>query len=173
MICQNCKKRNAKFHFTKVINDQRIDLHLCEICAQENSQIGHEYPFNINSFLSSLFDIPVSYQVKGVERLNEQLKCNNCGLTFDEFKTNGKLGCAGCYDAFSDKLIPILKRIHGNVYHSGKLPQRTGGTIKVKREIDKLRNQLDKAVKAEEYESAAQIRDKIKALENSIEEVKG
>ncbi len=173
MICQNCKQRTAKIHLTKVVNDKRIDLHLCEICAKDNSQIGYEYPFNINSFLSGLFDIPVSYQVRGEAEEKTLFKCNSCGLTFEEFKKNGKLGCVECYNAFSDKLLPILKRIHGNVYHSGKLPQRIGGAIKVRREIDKLRAQLNKAVKEEEYEVAAQIRDKIKGLENSIEEVKG
>lgn len=173
MLCQKCNKQQAKIHVTKVINDQRIDLHLCEDCAGENIQIGYEHPFTINSFLSSFLDIPSEYQVKGVVSPKKDYKCSSCGLTFEEFKSNGKLGCAQCYNIFSDRLVPILRRIHGNAHHSGKLPQRTGGTIKVKKEIEKLRVQLNKAVKDEEYEKAAEIRDKIRTLEQSMDGIKG
>jgi len=173
MLCQKCNQQSAKIHITKVVNDQRMDLHLCEKCAGENNQIGYDYPFTINNFLSSFLDIPIEYSVKGADLQGQKYQCSSCGLTFDEFKANGKLGCTECYSVFSDKLMPILKRLHGNAYHSGKLPQRTGSAIKVKKEMEKLRTQLNKVIKEEEYEKAAEIRDKIKSLEISMDEDKG
>lgn len=169
MICENCNKRTAKIHVTNVINGQRTDMHLCEMCAKENSQSDYGYPFGINSFLSSLLDIPIGYTVKGTKDNTDKYKCSNCGLTFEEFKSTGKLGCNECYTVFNDKLIPILKRIHGGIHHSGKLPQRIGGSIKVKREVERLKIQLDKAIKDEEFEKAAELRDKIRQYEKSME----
>jgi len=172
MLCQKCNQNLATIYITKVINNQQVVFNLCEKCAGEDTQVGFGYPFTINSFLSSLLDIPIEYSVKGDMLQNGQYQCGNCGLTFDEFKETGKLGCVECYTTFSNKLLPILRRIHGNAHHSGKLPQRTEGTIKVKKEIDKLRVQLNKVIKDEEYEKAAEIRDKIKSLEQNMDEAK-
>lgn len=166
MLCQNCNKRPANIHLTKVVNDERVDLHLCEVCAQESAQIEFEYPFTLNNFLAGLLDLPSGYSIKNAQ-LNQKVspKCEKCGMTFDEFKRTGKFGCTDCYGAFSDNLDPILKRLHGNIHHGGKLPQRVGGAIKVKKEIERLRIQLERAIKDEEYEKAAQMRDKIRELE--------
>lgn len=167
MLCQNCNKRVAKIHFTKVVNDERIDTHLCEMCAQENMEFGYDNPFSINNFLMGLLDIPMGYSINGSKIDHHDIyKCNECGLAFEEFKHNGRLGCVQCYNTFKDNLVPIMKRLHGSIHHSGKLPQRVGGVLKVKREIEKLKKQLTKAIKEEEFEKAAQLRDKIRELEN-------
>lgn len=164
MLCQSCSKRPAKIHLTKIINDEKKEIHLCEVCAQENTQIGYDYPFTLNNFLSSLFDIGFPLKDSQIGQLGIY-KCRGCGLTFEEFKKSGKFGCADCYSAFNDKLLPILKRLHGNVHHSGKLPQRVGGALKIKKEVERLKSQLNKAIKEEQYEKAAQLRDRIKELE--------
>lgn len=166
MLCQNCNKRPANIHLTKVVNDERVDLHLCEKCAQESAKIEFDYLFTFNNFLAGLLDLPSGYSVKNTQvNKKDSYKCENCGMSFDEFKRTGKFGCAQCYNVFNDSLEPILKRLHGNVHHSGKLPQRIGGAIKVKKEIERLRTQLESAIKDEEYEKAAQIRDKVRELE--------
>lgn len=168
MLCQNCKQKPAQVHFTKVVNDEKMEIHLCEECAREHTPAGFDNPFSINNFFAGLLDIPVGYSIKGTQiKQKAEYKCSACGLSFEEFKHSGKLGCAQCYTVFSDNITPILKRIHGNVYNSGKVPKRNGVTIKLKKEIELLREQLNTAVKQEEYEKAAQLRDKIKELEKS------
>ncbi|MFA5881294.1 MAG: UvrB/UvrC motif-containing protein, partial [Eubacteriales bacterium] len=78
------------------------------------------------------------------------------------------LGCPTCYDVFENKLDPVLRRIHGNPRHTGKIPKRTGGTIELRREIEELKRELQAAITSEEYEKAAEVRDKIRGLENKL-----
>lgn len=87
----------------------------------------------------------------------------------NEFSNNGKIGCHDCYDAFFDNLMPVVKRIHGNSRHVGKIPNRGGGELRIKSEIEKLKSELNTAIKEQEFEHAAELRDKIKDLENGKE----
>lgn len=68
-------------------------------------------------------------------------------MTFEEFKRTGRFGCAMCYNSFSEKLYPIFRRIHGNTKHVGKIPTKMGENIAIKREIDKLKIELNIAIK--------------------------
>lgn len=164
MLCQNCNEKPANIHLTKIINDKRMDIHLCEKCAQENTNINYDYPFKINNFLTDLFDI--SYNINDIQKIQEKkYVCKNCGLTFEEFKNIGKLGCYECYNTFNEKLTPILKRLHGSASHVGKLPKTNGVQVKEKLKLEELKDQLIIAIKNEEYEKAAKIRDEIRHLE--------
>lgn len=158
MLCDNCKKRNANFHYTKIINGKMEELHLCEICAFENQDIDLNNPFSIHKLFSGLFE---SKHDKQSENYKE-IVCSNCGLTFSKFQKTGKLGCAKCYDEFAIYLKPIINGIHGHNHHRGKSPNRLSPNIKLKREIEELMVKLDEAVKKEEYEKAAILRDEIK-----------
>lgn len=74
------------------------------------------------------------------------------------------MGCDKCYAQFKDRLLPLLKRVQGNTRHSGKLPRRVGDGLRTKRELERLQEELERAVKAEEYEKAVVLRDKIKSI---------
>jgi protein arginine kinase activator len=87
----------------------------------------------------------------------------------EDFRRTGRVGCGNCYAAFKNEMIPLVKRIHGGVQHTGKVPKRTGGLLKVRRDIDKLKEELKTSIDNEEYEKAAEIRDKIKELEKSAD----
>jgi protein arginine kinase activator len=95
--------------------------------------------------------------------------CENCGITWAEFRQSGLFGCANDYVAFEKDLTPLLQRAHeGATHHVGKVPTRRGGTgVPMKRQIDltKLRKELAKAVEAEDYERAAKLRDQIRQAE--------
>jgi len=101
-----------------------------------------------------------------MQAVQQKQVCPKCGMSFEEFQSSGKLGCANCYELFQNRLDPLLKRLHGSTRHHGKVP----GTIEKERnksmEIERLREQLDEAIKNEEYEKAAQIRDEIRLLES-------
>ena len=74
-----------------------------------------------------------------------------------------------CYDAFRQHLVPLIKRIQGSTSYEGRIPQRGAADLKLEQQIKTLKNQLIQAVKEEQFEKAAQIRDEIKSLEQSKE----
>ena len=76
------------------------------------------------------------------------------------------MGCAQCYKTFNSELLPYLKRIHGSIKHSGKIPNRAPLIVKPKEDsIESLRALLNSLVSEEKYEQAAVVRDKIRKLE--------
>lgn len=163
MLCQNCQKRLAKVHFTQIINDQKTEVFLCEQCAREKSQFNIQTPMDLSSFFSGILGSHLFCTQK--PNMSAQVACDKCGMAFDEFIKVGKLGCENCYETFSERLVPVIKRIHGNVKHTGKVPSRVSESVKASRQVEKLKAELNKAIQAEEYEKAAQIRDKIREFE--------
>jgi protein arginine kinase activator len=166
MLCDRCGKRQAVVHRIININGNKQEVHLCKECAREEKGIFIDESFPINALLASLLNMGAEAPFK-VEKL-ETVKCDKCGQTFGEFKATGRLGCSHCFYVYRDRLVPLLKRIHGNTQHSGKIPRRMGGSLRVRKEISQLRDQLEKAIRMEEYEKAAELRDKIKALNGKL-----
>ena len=172
MLCEECHMRPATVHITKIVNNEKTEMHLCEECAKEkhlslSSSIGgfgfEDTGFSVAKLLSSFFE-PSSKTPIGS---SEEFKCGRCGLTLQTFSKTGRFGCSQCYSTFKNQMNPMLRRIHGKTFHVGKVPKRSGGQIRIKQEIDRLKRELQEAVNAEEYERAAVIRDKIKELEQN------
>lgn len=163
MLCERCKKNHATYHVTKIINNKKTDLHLCEQCAREMKETSSAFP--IQNILSELMGY-IS-QNQEIEKQYET-RCSNCGTYYSEFKKGGLLGCSECYSSFGDELGPVLRRVQGNVKHVGKIPGSRKTRID-RNEMDGLRIMLQKAIENEEYEDAARIRDKIKEIQNSRE----
>ncbi len=164
MLCQNCNKRNATVQFTKVVNNKKIELYLCEQCANEKGQINFNAPFSLGDFFSGF----TGYGIKNayVTGYHQAKKCSRCGMSYTDFQKTGKLGCSECYSVFRDEITHLVKRIHGVVEHQGKVPSGISAKFKIKHEIQSLKEQLGKAIQSEEYEKAAKLRDKIRQLEN-------
>lgn len=162
MLCDICKKRDANIFLKKTENGKKIEYNLCEICS---SKI--ESPLiNLNTlktdFLGSISDMLVGFS--DFESMNTQKtvkSCSLCGYTLEEFKKTGRFGCEKCYEVFEEELTPLIKRLQGNIQHSGKLPPAG----KEKKKINILKEELLNAVEKEEYERAAVLRDQIKELE--------
>jgi len=155
MICESCNKREAKIHYKSVINGVVTEHHLCEICAAGYKEdLINKFP--LHKLFSSIYS-------------NSDVTCPNCGLSYEKFRSTGKLGCSECYDAFGDDLKNIIKGIHGHTKHNGKMPKRAYPLLKMEIDIEKLTAELDRAVKNEEYEKAALLRDEIKELKNKLE----
>jgi protein arginine kinase activator len=138
-------------------------MYVCEQCARENNDIK----VNINKLLHSIMGID---NVEGVEEQPFMIKkCENCGMTVEEFNKTGMLGCPKCYEVFDESIKTMLKRIHGNVKHHGKIPGKLSGKIQEARTLNDLKTRLKHCVQNEDYEQAAQIRDKIRAIEKNKE----
>lgn len=170
MICQECHQRPAALHFKKTLNGKVNEVYLCEQCAQEKGEhlfSGHP-AFSLNNLLGGLFN-PEQLMATKPSYHEEETRCENCQMTFQQFLQVGKLGCAHCYQTFDSKLMPILKRLHGgNTVHQGKVPTRLGGNLHLQRQLKKLREQLQKAISDEQFEKAAEIRDEIRSLEPQL-----
>jgi len=164
MLCQVCNKNDATLHYTKIIDGQVEELHLCEGCSKGNSEFDFDKTFSFHKLLTEIID---GVQGSYIDTDGEDLHCDKCGLKYSEFKQSGKLGCDRCYESFKDKLKPIIKSVQGTESHKGKIPTRIGSTLRIDREIRGLRSDLDKCISVENFEEAARLRDKIKLLEDS------
>lgn len=193
MLCDNCGKKEANVRYWENINGKKRELNLCDECSKKLGigQIDFSMPIGISSFLGGFME---DFQTKEfMPMLNElkTLKCNSCGYTFDEIINTGRLGCKNCYDIFQDRLDPIIKKIQGDNRHVGRIGKiidskidninddkeesmkkdiKNGGNSKEDNKelskIEKLQEELKKAIAEEKYEEAAKIRDEIKKLES-------
>jgi protein arginine kinase activator len=159
MLCNECGKNEANVHLTHIINGKKTESHLCEECAKKNQTL-----FNPSFSMENLFSAMLNNSFNNKTYLPAK-GCSNCGMTYENFRTTGKFGCSQCIDSFKGRLKPVIKSIQGYDRHTGKIPKRTGGAYKVQMDIERLKNELRCAVEREEYELAAELRDKIYELE--------
>lgn len=167
MVCNICGTNEATIHLTEIVNEQMVEIHLCETCAQEK---GTEFKthFNVGDLLSGLTNL--AKEIGGEER--SWTKCPNCGLSYEEFGRTGRLGCAECYEAFSKLLLPLIKRVQHSIQHVGKRPSRLAPPLRINQDLKELQNRLVKFVQQEEFEEAARIRDQIRQLEEKLKKGK-
>ncbi len=168
MLCESCGENEAKFHYTKIINGRVEEKHLCQECASSSYDFDFNNPFSMGKLFTGLIDTKQEDKKDGIEK-----KCENCGLTYSKFKQEGKFGCSYCYETFRDKLDPLIKGLHGHNINRGKIPKSSNEKIYLKREEDSLKIKLENAVKMEEFEEAAIIRDKLKALRGKLDSYEG
>jgi len=175
MECQECKQRTATLHFTQVINGQRSEVNVCGVCAREKGYMTYpEDSYSLHNLLAGLlnFDATQIGNLEGTVKQTADTQCPRCELTFSEFKRVGKFGCAECYQVFSKKLHPIIRRVQsGNTNHHGKIPERRGGDLHTKKKIESYKLQLQQLIESESFEEAAIVRDQIKELKESDEEL--
>lgn len=167
MVCEKCNQNKATVHLTKIQNNKKTEIHLCEECARKTQDMSFENPFTINNFLTGLLDSVQSSPIK-VDYI-KTTTCSKCGMSYGKFKQLGRLGCSDCYNTFNEKLMPLIKSVHGSQQHTGKVPKKSGNRIRIKREIITMKKELRKAIDREEFERAAELRDKIKLLEKDLE----
>jgi protein arginine kinase activator len=164
MFCQACQKNEATIHLTEISGGKRVEMHLCQACAVEQG-IAAKSQMSLNELLSSLLaSAPDDDQIHG--SLDSDIVCPACGETLDLFRKDALLGCPNDYEVFEKVLSPLIEKAHdGATLHRGKVPKRApAGTVK-QTELLALKQKLAEAVKAEDYETAATLRDKISNLE--------
>jgi protein arginine kinase activator len=164
MLCDHCGQNEAIIHLTQIVDNQMSTFHLCETCAAEKGlQPGADTGnFPLSDFLAQVG--------KGVpEGISAGGPCAFCGLTLEEFRKSGRLGCSHCYVTFESNLKTLLRRLHGGTQHVGKVYLPPDPTRAEQQErLAGLRRKLDRAVESEDFERAAQIRDLIRTLEGAL-----
>ncbi len=172
MLCDECGKRPANVHLTKIVNGVKSESHLCDQCARDKGELDFflEPKFSFPNLLAGFLEHEPELETALPAPGGLAGRCRDCGLDFSAFSKTGFLGCPECYEEFRPRLEPVLKRIHGATRHAGKVPRRTGGTASARREIESLRAELARLVAREQYEEAARVRDRIRALEKTLSE---
>ena len=178
MKCQQCDKQ-AVFHITELESGAVRELHLCEDHARaylnqsegggpgggdEESEPGKPAigglaaPLGVGQTADEL-------------ALLDQKACDMCGITFFEFRNQGRLGCPHDYVHFEKELEPLIANIHGATQHTGRTPSRAAseavpvpGTEELTRVIG-LRREMKEAIACEHYERARENRDAIRGIE--------
>ncbi|MBP2018366.1 protein arginine kinase activator [Symbiobacterium terraclitae] len=170
MLCERCGQREATVHQTMVTNGVKQESHLCVECAREIGAIPNfSFPnLSMQQLLSSFLGQTLPGTGAPKAQLKAEPTCRYCGMTYSQFAQAGVLGCPRCYQEMEQQLLPMIKRIQGTTTHSGKVPKRTGGIARKRRDLAALRAQLQSAVQGERYEEAARLRDQIRALEAEI-----
>lgn len=154
--CDRCGKEPATVHIRKVVAGEETSIHVCVSCAKD---LGAE-PGGAN-----LAHDPLSILFKGMEGAADTgAICPGCGMTFDRFRETGRLGCADCYTTFRSELTPLLRRIHGGIQHRGKSPLPEDQLGGIEAAVRRLTEELDRAVVTEDYEKAARLRDRLRAI---------
>ncbi|MEW6089155.1 MAG: hypothetical protein AB1498_12720 [bacterium] len=166
MLCENCKKKEANIHYTEIFNNKIKEMHFCSVCAEKKGIVNIDFTekqFNISSLATS--SVPNEKILLKTDENNKT--CKYCGLSYDIFREEGRLGCSGCYESFSKELIPLIRRIHGRTQHVGKIPEYKKAETFRQKELLGLKRKLKKLVVEEKYEEAAATRDEINLLEKA------
>ncbi len=157
MICHICKDKVATIRLKEIINNVVTELHLCRECFE-----SREHQDSLGMAGVSESDTPAVIDEEKKKPKGKTRRCPNCGLSEEQFRARGRLGCGECYKIFAKTLEPILAKVHGSSEHRGKIPQEAAKGLDLKTELRKLQEDLQRAIQAENYERAAKLRDKIK-----------
>jgi protein arginine kinase activator len=169
MKCQRCEKQ-ATFHITEIAKPEVIEIHLCEGCARQYlAAQNEEGGGDDDASTMAVEQTKIGQTAEELAQL-DQRTCPVCGISFYEFRQQGRLGCPHDYVCFESELEPLLLNIHDGTRHKGKRPRR--GLQHTDRQTDliRLRREMKESVEREDYELARELRDQIRAIENEQRE---
>ena len=166
MKCEFCNKEKATIHLTQVVNGEMKKLNLCQECAKNNG-IDLNSPISITDVLMGIDK--KNPRNKILDTLTEyDLTCSRCNMSRAEFSKKARLGCPNCYKVFSAELKTITQAMHHSNNHIGKIPSKQISKIKISKQLSTLKKEIKLAINNEDYEAAAEIRDKIKNIGKSF-----
>jgi protein arginine kinase activator len=163
--CSHCKK-SVKVVYKEISGDSIVTSEMCEDCPILKQKLHGE--------TALIAPTPAGAKVDGAAGLC----CGICRTTLESVKMGNPLGCSECYVVFADqlfgelaatdKIAPRLKKILESkktqpLLHVGKSPTKNGEIAPSSR-ITALNEALNEALRKENYEEAARLRDQIKDL---------
>jgi protein arginine kinase activator len=160
MLCEHCKERDAVVNLTKIKDNTVTHQHLCERCAAEQGvETSVAQPKT-----SALTDFLQAVNQQAAAAPGDQAACHFCGATARDFRQSGRVGCARCYGAFERSLRELLRRLHNATRHTGRryVPP-AAELVEQAGQVDQLRDRLQRAIEAEQFELAAELRDRLRA----------
>ena len=165
MVCQACGQKEATTYMKQTVNGVSTEMHVCSDCAaKQGFSVFGDNALHVGNLFGGWFAQPI---LKENERA---VRCETCGKSFQDIVQSGRVGCSDCYHTFYKQLLPSIQRIHGKTSHAGKIAADGSNEGRIAREIEGLKNELSKALAAQEYERCATLRDRIKELEGESHE---
>lgn len=146
MLCMICKQNAAQVHLTQIVDDKIKKVDLCEECAKRKG-INDTPGFAIADLLLGL---GASQEMAQATSGGQDLKCPACGFTAADFKKAGRLGCSQCYVTFAESLENLLKTMHKDTKHIGKIPRGLRHNRELADYLKQLQKKLDRAVADED-----------------------
>ncbi len=155
---------HATVHLTQILNSKIQKVDLCEKCAHAKGVMDPE-GFALGNLLG--FKEP---KIKRAVKQNPGPICLSCGLTAQEFKDKGRVGCGNCYEGLGEIIHPALKDIQAGLTHRGKVPGAQPTRItSLQRNIKELEGSLALAIQEERFEDAALCRDNLQAIREQMQ----
>jgi protein arginine kinase activator len=160
MLCDSCRERDAVVHLTTIEDNAVHQLHLCERCAAdrgvETTVATPKHP--LGEFLAA--------HQQAASAATDGVRCTFCNTTMSDFRATGRWGCARCYSNFEAGIRELLRRVHGNHRHVGR-SYRPPMSESLERAavLGELKDRLRRAIESEQFELAADLRDRIKVME--------
>lgn len=160
MLCQRCSQAEATVHLTSLTLAGKLgaasEAHLCAKCAAEAGVAA------------------TSPLAPALQKMLQQFgfgaggrRCPHCGMTLDDFRRTGRLGCPRDYEVFPE-IAKLAEHVHGGARHVGKIPPNAPPEVRLAvlgARADHIRARLRATVLREEYELAAEMRDQLAAAE--------
>jgi protein arginine kinase activator len=143
----------AKRQFTEIVGGRRRSMPLCIECASRQDLVVPPP----ETKKPAAFKVKLQAQVLGPGLPATTLRCPECGIRLVELRKAGRVGCPHCYEVFRKQIVPLLRRVHGSTEHEGMRPVRAGEEP----DLARLREELRRAIEAEDFEQAARLRDRI------------
>ncbi|CAM4140323.1 UvrB/UvrC motif-containing protein [Treponema peruense] len=164
MLCDFCHEREAVIYMEQITGgSQKRRINICVECAVERG-INPD-PKSIQASLGVLFK-ELADTKRRMEEADKKL-CPVCGTSLGKIKKTLNVGCPECYAIFRDDVTALLSQKGPVEPYKGTMPARLSTVHSVLNDRIILRNKLDDAVAAENYEKAALYRDYLKALEKT------
>jgi protein arginine kinase activator len=143
----------AERRFTEIVGGVKRSMPLCLGCASRQDVVVPPPAAGKKPVLK----VKLQAQVLGTGLPATTLRCPECGIRLVELRKAGRLGCPRCYEVFRRQVLPLIKRVHGSTHHEGMRPGPEGGVP----DLARLREELRRAIEAEDFEQAARLRDRI------------
>ena len=158
--CDECGQGNASIEYTEVAGGEISKRHLCENCAISEGLFSvTEESTGVDALLSNLASGEAP-QVRPAPTAVGQ--CPTCEQSWEGFEETGLLGCEDCYKTFAMQLTRMLREGHDAPLHAGPGRRRASDPSALLPELQSL---LEQAVREEDYEKAAELRDRIQQVE--------
>ncbi len=164
MFCDVCKQKKASVFLTQINKGEMHKVNLCEGCSKEKG-VTDPLGFGLAEALQTF-----SHGEKIASQPQERA-CPACGMPQATFRKSGRFGCPRCYVTFADGLDSLLKAMHKDTRHIGKVPATAVAaapdyTVK----LEELRKAQEQAVADEKFEEAARLRDEIRQISEKVNE---
>ena len=167
MKCSKCQHNEANVYIEQISGGEAKKMHLCSECAfsADMNMVSPLGKFEDAFKNAHSFWFAPEGEALYKKKKQETLICPACSYPFERFRKSSLLGCAVCYEAFRAELLGVFGKVQTASKHVGKTPKTQSSILEKDAELSHLKDALNAAISAEEYEEAARVRDLIRSME--------